>query len=245
MLEYDDVMNSQREVIYTKRHNALFGERISLDIANMMYDLCEGLINESQNNLEFNEFNLEVIRIFSTRCPFDEDTFKRGDATALTEQLYDHVLAHYQRKSHVIAEQAFPVIKDVYEKQSAQYENIVVPISDGPRTYQIVTNLKKGYESKGARLVKAYEKVCILLTIDEEWKEHLREMDELKQSVQNAAYEQKDPLLIYKFESFELFRKMLDRINRDISARLQKAHIPMRESAPAPIQKHRNHKSLI
>jgi preprotein translocase subunit SecA len=232
LLEYDDVMNSQREVIYTKRRNALFGERISLDIANMMYDLCEGLITESQNNLEYNEFNLEVIRIFSTECPFSAEEYKKKSEAELTEQLYDHVLAHYQHKSRIIGEQAYPVIKDVYEKQSAQYENIVVPISDGPRTYQIITNLKKAYETNGAELVKSYEKVCILLTIDEEWKEHLREMDELKQSVQNAAYEQKDPLLIYKFESFELFRKMLDRINRDISARLQKAHIPMRENAP-------------
>jgi preprotein translocase subunit SecA len=234
LLEYDDVMNSQREVIYKKRRNALFGERVGLDIANMIYDLSESVVSDLHGNVEFKEFNIELIRAFSIESPIDEEDYKKLNTEEVVEKVYDRVLAQYNRRAKYIAEQAYPVIKEVYEKQSTQYENIVIPISDGIRVYQIIVNLKKAYETKGLELIRSYEKLSILLTIDEEWKEHLREMDELKQSVQNAAYEQKDPLLIYKFESFELFKKMVERINRDVCAHLIKANIPMSQGTPPP-----------
>ncbi len=238
LLEYDDVMNSQREVIYKKRRNALFGERVGLDIANMIYDLSESVVSDLHGNVEFKEFNIELIRAFSIESPIDESDYKRLNTEEVVEKVYDRVLAQYNRRSKLIAEQAYPVIKEVYEKQSAQYENIVIPISDGIKVYQIIVNLKKAYDTKGMELIRSYEKLSILLTIDEEWKEHLREMDELKQSVQNAAYEQKDPLLIYKFESFELFKKMVERINRDVCAHLIKASIPMAPGTPPPPPQH-------
>lgn len=231
LLEYDDVMNAQREVIYTKRRHALYGERISLDIANQIYDVCESIVNENHGNTEFDDFNIELIRLLSIEAPFDEQTYLHSKPDALTQLIYEKILADYKRKTGHIAEQAYPVIKDVYENQGSTYENIVVPISDGQKVYQIITNLKKGVESKGLELVRAYEKAAILMTIDEHWQEHLRELDELKQSVQNAAYEQKDPLLIYKFESFDLFRKMIDEVNKEIIAKLVKGHIPIRDAS--------------
>jgi preprotein translocase subunit SecA len=235
LLEYDDVMNSQREVIYTKRRNALYGERISLDIANMFYDICENIVNQYHGNEEFIDFQVELIRVLSIDSPVTEQEYKSLKSNELTQKVYEKLYSDYQRKSKNIALQAYPVIKDVYEKQSDRYENIVVPISDGQRVYQIITNLKKATETQGSELVKSFEKSSILMSIDEEWKEHLREMDDLKQSVQNAAYEQKDPLLIYKFESFDMFSKMLDKINKDVSAKLLKAFIPVRH--PEEVQK--------
>jgi preprotein translocase subunit SecA len=225
LLEYDDVMNSQREVIYKRRRHALFGERLSLDISNMMYDICDNTINQYQNNAEFEEFNLEIIKQFSVETPFNDDEFKKLSSNELTEKLFNVVWDNYKRKSLGLAKQAYPVIKNVFEKQSAVYENIVVPISDGTHIYQIITNLKKAYESEASELVRSYEKTAILMTIDDAWRDHLREMDDLKQSVQNAAYEQKDPLLIYKFESFQLFRTMIENINQHLVSMLMKGHI--------------------
>jgi preprotein translocase subunit SecA len=225
LLEYDDVMNSQREVIYKRRRHALFGERLSLDISNMLFDICENLLAEYHSLVPYEEFNLEVIRLLSVETPFDHDEFMKLSASELTEKLYNEVWNNYRRKNTALAKQANPVVKDVFEKQSGVYENIVVPISDGTRVFQIVTNLKKAYESQCAELVKSYEKAAILMTIDDAWRDHLREMDDLKQSVQNAAYEQKDPLLIYKFESFELFRSMVDTINKHVVSMLIKGHI--------------------
>jgi preprotein translocase subunit SecA len=229
LLEYDDVMNSQREVIYTRRRNALYGERIDVDIANMLYDVSTAIINETHGNLEFEEFNLELIRNLSIQAPFGEDEYSQLSSDVLTERVYRAALENFERKTDAIARQAFPVIKDVFEKQSAIYENIVVPISDGQKIFQIVTNLKKSYESGAKELNRSFAKTIILYIIDDYWKEHLREMDELKQSVQNAAYEQKDPLLIYKFEAYELFKNMIDKINRDVISILMKAHIPLRD----------------
>lgn len=229
LLEYDDVMNSQREVIYTKRHHALYGERINVDIANMIYDVIEGIAEESIAAQDFENFNLELIKVLSVDSPVDEETFMKGDKTKITEAVYAVALDAYKRKSEVIANQAYPVISDVYLKQSAIYDNIVVPITDGAKVYHIVTNLKKSYETQGRELTRSFEKSAILLTIDDAWKEHLRELDDLKQSVQNATYEQKDPLLIYKFESFELFKQMMFRINRDITSILMKGRIPSQD----------------
>jgi preprotein translocase subunit SecA len=242
LLEYDDVMNSQREVIYTRRKHALYGERIDVDIANMMYDVCAAIVGEAHGNYSFDDFNLELIKHFSTEAPFGEKEYLELKPDELTERIYRTALESYDRKAVAIAKQAYPVIKEVYEKQSAIYENIVVPITDGQRIYQIVTNLKKSYETGGKDLIRSFSKTIMLITIDEYWKEHLREMDDLKQSVQNAAYEQKDPLLIYKFEAYELFKTMLDKMNRDIVSVLVKAHIPLRD--PSQVHEARQQRRL-
>ncbi len=229
LLEYDDVMNSQREVIYKKRRNALYGERLSVDIANMMSDVCESIVDEYQNNGDFEGFKFELLRTFSVESPFNEERFLKDNASELTDELYKLVLETYKRKEEAIASQAYPVIKDVYEKSGHTYENIVVPVTDGTKTIQVITNLEKSYKTEGKDLVKSYQKSAILAHIDESWKEHLRELDDLKQSVQAATYEQKDPLLIYKFESFELFKAMIDKVNRDVVATLVKGHIPIQD----------------
>ena len=201
LLEYDDIMNSQREVIYTKRRNALYGERLGVEISNMIYDVCESLVNEYQDYRDYAGFKLELIRLLAIDCPFSEEEFFERKPNELTEELHEIGVAHYVRKSELIAQTAFPVIKDVYENQGAQYENIIVPVTDGIKTINISTPLEKTHNSGGKELIKSIEKSVILALIDDDWKEHLREMDELKQSVQNAVHEQKDPLLIYKFEA--------------------------------------------
>lgn len=238
LLEYDDVMNSQREVVYKKRRHALYGERLEVDILNMMYDSVENLVQEYQGSEEFEDFNLELMRLLSIESPVTAEELKRMNAGELTDRIYQVMIDTYNRKVQNISKQAFPVIKDVYEKKSHIYQNIVVPITDGRRLYQIVCNLEKAYLNKGRELVKSYQKQIILNTFDEAWKEQLREMDDLKQSVQNATYEQKDPLLIYKFESFNLFKEMVSKVNKDIVSTLMKGHIPIqnpdqvREAAP-------------
>jgi preprotein translocase subunit SecA len=231
LLEYDDVMNSQREVIYTKRKHALLGERISVDINNMIYDVCESVVHDCHGHVDYSEFSLEVLRNLSAEPPVDEAEYMKADSTEITEKLFESIRDKYNRKQESIAQQAWPVIKDVFEKQGKVYENIVVPISDGSKVFQIITNLEKAYESNALEVLKSYEKTAMLATIDETWKEHLRELDDLKQSVQNATYEQKDPLLIYKFESFELFKVAIDRINKDVSSSLLKGNIPLQDSS--------------
>ena len=230
LLDYDDVMNSQREVIYKRRKHALFGERLSVDIANMMRDVCEALVDNYQDSSDFEGFKFELIRTLSIDSPVTQEEFLKLDGQEIVDKLHEIVKESYKRKEETIASQAYPVIKEVYEKHSHQYENIVVPITDGTKTIQVVTNLKDSYESEGRELVKSYQKNVILSTIDESWKEHLREMDDLRQSVQNATYEQKDPLLIYKFEAFELFKNMLEKISKDVAATLIKGHIPIQDS---------------
>ncbi|WP_423127660.1 preprotein translocase subunit SecA [Gaoshiqia sp. Z1-71] len=226
LLEYDDVMNSQREVIYKKRRHALFGERLEVDVLNMMYDSLENLVNEYYGG-DFEDFNLELMRLMSIESPVRQDEFLRLKPEEIIDRIYQVMIDSYTRKVETISKQAYPVVKDVYEHKSHLYQNIVVPISDGKRIFQIVTNLEKAYQNKGKELVKSYQKQIVLLTIDEAWKEQLREMDDLKQSVQNAAYEQKDPLLIYKFESFNLFKLMIQKVNKDIVSTLMKGHIPI------------------
>ncbi|MEX0988246.1 MAG: preprotein translocase subunit SecA [Bacteroidales bacterium] len=235
LLEYDDVMNSQREVIYTRRKHALFGERLGLDIANMIYDVTESIVHTYHGTDEYESFKMELIRIFSIESPVIEDEFKKIDAGDLVDRIYALMLETMKRKRETISSQAMPVIKDVYERQSQVYTNIVVPVSDGMRVFQVLANLEKSYKSEGTELVKSYEKTIILATIDQAWQEHLRELDQLRQSVRNAAYEQKDPLLIYKFEAFQLFTQMIDKVNKDVVSTLMKAHIPMRD--PASVQK--------
>ena len=227
LLEYDDVMNSQREVVYKKRRHALFGERLEVDVLNMMYDSVENLVNEYQGSGEFEDFNMELMRLLSIESPVKESEFDKLSSDEMIDRIYQAMIDTYNRKVQMIAKQAFPVIKDVYEKKSHIYTNIVVPISDGRRIFQIICNLEKAYQNKGKELVKSYQKQVVLNTFDEAWKEQLREMDDLKQSVQNATYEQKDPLLIYKFESFNLFKVMVGKVNKDIVSTLMKGHIPI------------------
>ncbi|MCL4856522.1 MAG: preprotein translocase subunit SecA, partial [Flavobacteriales bacterium] len=213
LLEYDDIMNSQREVVYTKRRNALYGERLGVEISNMIYDVCEDLVNEHQETRDYENFKIELIRLLGIQSPFSEQDFIDSKPNELIDELHELALNHYYKKSELIAQMAFPVIKDVYENQGAHYENILVPITDGMKQINISTPLEKTYNTECKELIKNIEKNVILAMIDEDWKEHLREMDELKQSVQGAVYEQKDPLLIYKFEAFKLFNRMLLKIN--------------------------------
>ena len=224
LLEYDDVMNSQREVIYKRRRHALFGERLGVDIANMIYDLIEQIVTEHQEASDFEGFKLELYKTLGTESPFDETEFLQSSPEKLTEELFDKVYKEYTEKRERLAKNVYPVVKDVYENQK-QYENIAIPFSDGSKEMQVIANLKKAVESEGKEIPLAFEKSIVLATIDDAWKEHLRELDDLKQSVQNASYEQKDPLLIYKFESFELFKKMIQKINKDVVSFLLRADI--------------------
>jgi preprotein translocase subunit SecA len=229
LLEYDDVMNSQREVIYKQRRHALYGERLKVDIANMMYDVCDSLVSQHHGISDFEDFKIDLIRILSIESPITEAEFLKLPTQEIIEQIYEKAINSYQQKNRIIAEQSYPIIKDVYERQGHQYENILVPITDGSKIFQVLVNLKKAYETGGKEVVKSFEKTSILSTIDDAWKEHLREMDDLKQSVQNATYEQKDPLLIYKFESYELFKSMMDKNNRQVVSALIKAQIPLKD----------------
>lgn len=228
LLEYDDVMNNQRTVIYARRRNALHGERVEVDILNMIDDYAESLSAQYKDSVDFETFRLELIRLLSMEPGFDEKAYNDSHTHELSELISKSILDTYQRRMATIAQQAYPVLKQVYEKQGDMYDNILVPVSEGNRIYQISTELKKAAETEGKEVIKSFTKTILLVMIDEYWKEHLREMDDLRQSVQNATYEQKDPLLIYKFESYELFKVMLEKINRDIIAALVKAHIPLR-----------------
>ncbi|WP_340114234.1 preprotein translocase subunit SecA [Maribellus mangrovi] len=227
LLEYDDVMNSQREVVYKKRRHALYGERLEVDILNMMYDSVEELVNQYHGSDQFEDFNMELMRLLSIDSPVDVEEFKKLNPTEISERIYEKMINGYNRKVDTIAKQAYPVIKNVYETKKEVYKNIVVPITDGKRMFQIICNLEKAYDNQGKELVKSYQKQIVLNTIDEGWKEQLREMDDLKQSVQNATYEQKDPLLIYKFESFNLFKVLIDKVNKQVVSTLMKGQIPI------------------
>jgi len=227
LLEYDDVMNSQREVVYKRRRNALFGERLAVDIANMFIETCESLVQSYQDLRDYEGFRMEIIRIFSLNTSITEDAFLKEKPDVLSDQLYHEIDAVYARKSQHISQLAYPVIKKVYEEQGQQFENILIPITDGAKTIQLLVNLKKAVDSQGKEVGKALERMITLAMIDDVWKEHLREMDELKQSVQHAVYEQKDPLLIYKLESFNLFSDMIGRVGKEISAFLMKGSLPV------------------
>ena len=226
LLEYDDVMNAQRDVIYKKRHHALFGDRLALDISNMIYDTIESIVFDSMDNRDFEGFNMEMIRNLGIESPFEENEFLQLKPEEATQRIYEIAYNTYRSKSERIARETLPVIKDVFENQGSQYKNIAIPMSDGIKTLDIITNLEKAYNSEGREVVIAIEKMVTLKIIDDAWKEHLRELDDLKQSVQNASYEQKDPLLIYKFESFELFKQMIGKINRDIVSFITKCDLP-------------------
>lgn len=230
LLEYDDVMNSQREVIYKKRKHALFGERLSVDISNMMYDVGEQILADYQEMGDYEGFELELLKTFACESPFDEKEFLTTKLDLASDKLFEYVYSSYQTKIKRIGEKAYPIIKEIFENNT-QFENIAIPISDGRKSMNVVANLKKAYEDQGREVVSSMEKGISLSMIDNTWKEHLREMDDLKQSVQNATYEQKDPLLIYKFESFELFKALVQKINKDIASFLIKGDIPLQDSS--------------
>ncbi len=232
LLEYDDVMNAQREVVYKRRKHALKGERLKVDISNMIYETAESIVEDNLDAKDYKNFDFELIRFFSISSPVDAQRFETIDKSTLIDQVYEAAYERFQNKTKQSAEQVFPVIKDVYENPSNKFERIVVPFTDGKKTLNVVTNLKNAYESGGEQLIEDFEKNISLAIIDDSWKEHLRKMDELKQSVQLAVHEQKDPLLIYKFESFELFKALMDKINKDIISFLFKGELPARESQP-------------
>ena len=226
LLEYDDIMNAQREFVYKRRRNALDGKRLQVDIANMIFDTCESIIHSNKPSKDFQNFEFELIKFSAMTSPFSEEEFQKLSESELAEKLYELITKHYQNKIERNAVLAFPVIKDVFENEGDKYERIVVPFTDGIKSLQVVTNLKEAYETEGKSLVTDFEKNITLAIIDENWKEHLRKMDELKNSVQNASYEQKDPLLIYKFEAFELFKKTVDEINKEVLSFLFKGELP-------------------
>ncbi len=237
LLEYDDVMNSQREVIYTKRRNALSGERVEIDVMNMMQDIAQILVEKSEG-MDYDSFSEFVMTSLSIDLGFDREFYDKAKDKEMVDALHSNMLKTYGRRMETMLQRAYPIIKEVYEKQSAIDQNIAIPISDGRKVMTLSVNLKKAYESEGKEIARALSKSITLWQIDDKWKEHLRNMDDLKQSVQNATYEQKDPLLIYKFESFNLFSEMLEELNKDVLSFLLRAFIPLtdasqaRESAP-------------
>ena len=227
LLEYDDVMNNQRTVIYTKRRNALYGDKLSIDISNMIYDTLEVMVADFKDDYE--GFSLEFIKVCGYECPIDETTFMKNRVKDNVEALYENVYAYYKERLANLGKLAFPFVKNIYEAKSYRYENIAFPITDGKRMITAIAPIEKSYNTEGKEISLSVEKSITLQIIDNAWKEHLRELDDLKQSVQNASYEQKDPLLIYKFESFGLFEKMLGGINKDITSFLCRATLPIAE----------------
>ncbi|MGJ1206302.1 preprotein translocase subunit SecA [Sphingobacterium lactis] len=236
LLEYDDVMNSQRTVIYTKRKNALFGERLDVDLNNTIYDVVEDVVLQAKEDNSFDEFQIEVIRIFAVNPAITQDEFTSTSANNLVEKLFTQVIDHYHQKAENIANQTLPVLTNVLAERGGMIENIIVPFTDGIRGIQVATNLKKAVETNGKEVFKSFEKGIVLALIDEAWKEHLREMDDLKQSVQNAVYEQKDPIIIYKMEAYNLFKTMLAGMNKDIVSFLFKGEIPGQQQEPENVQ---------
>ncbi len=247
LLEYDDVMNSQREVVYTKRRNALSGERVEIDVMNMMQDTAE-ILAEKAEGMDYDSFSEMVMSALSIDLGFTPEFYLHHNKPAeIAKALYDNILTTYKRRMDTLVARTMPVVKEVYEKQGAIYQNIAIPVSDGKKMLTMSVNLKKAYESEGREIARTLMKNITLYQIDEHWKEHLRDMDDLKQSVQNATYEQKDPLLIYKFESFNLFSQMLEDLNKDVLSFLLRAFIPLRDAsqAQAPSQQRKTDMSRM
>ena len=229
LLEYDNVMNSQREVIYKRRRNALFGERLQLDILTMLFDTCEDMVANAKAGENHEDFKLDVLRVLGFDLTMTAEEITKLQQGELAEKLYHQALTHYDRKNKFVAEKSMPVVKDVYKTRGATIQEILVPFTDGTKQIGVAANLKACVDTNNAELIKSMEKMITLAIIDQQWKEHLRDMDDLKQSVQNAVYEQKDPLLIYKFEGFEAFKRFIARVNEETVSFLMKADIPLRE----------------
>jgi preprotein translocase subunit SecA len=228
LLEYDDVMNAQRKAIYKKRKNALFGDRLDIDIDNMFFELCETTVQQYGGSA-FHEFEMELLRIIGIESPVDEAEFAKISRSELTDKVYAAMTESYERKCDKIATRALPQIKHVHENLANKYKDMVFPLTDGRRELQLIVNIEDAYHTEGKIISKAFEKNVILSKIDDEWKEHLREMDELRSAVRNASYEQKDPLVVYKLESYELFRSMLNRLNEEAVELLMKLDIPFEQ----------------
>ncbi len=222
-------MNAQREVVYKRRYHALFGDRLRVDIANMIYDTAEVITETNKAAQDYNNFEFELIRYFSMSSPITQQEFEKKDVLEIAGKVYKAAYEAYQNKMTRNAEIAYPVIKQVYETQKDKYKRILVPFTDGIKTLNVATDLEKAYETEGQQLILDFEKNITLAIIDDAWKTHLRKMDELKQSVQLAVHEQKDPLLIYKFEAFELFKSMIDKVNKDVISFLFKGELPQQD----------------
>ena len=235
LLEYDDVMNKQRTYIYARRHHALIGERVGIDLENMLWDVVENLVNTYDQPTDYDDLSMELMKIFTIEMPFDEATFASLSNEDRITRIHEAITEARERRSEQIAAVAMPVIKDWVENRGAQGK-IAVPITDGKRIFNIVCDINEAYRTECKSIVKEWHKTILLVTIDELWKEHLRELDQLRQSVQNASYEQKDPLVIYKVESFHLFEGMLNRLNEKTMSALMRGQIfvqPPRQQAPA------------
>ena len=237
LLEYDNVMNSQREVIYKRRKNALFGERLELDILTMLYDTCEEMVINAKNAVDYESLRLNALSVLGLDYELPKEKFEKTDASGLTNDLYHKALDHYHQKNKMVADKALPIVREIHRTRGATIENISVPFTDGTKQIGVAASLEKCVQTNNGELIKAMEKMITLAIIDQQWKEHLREMDDLKQSVQNAVYEQKDPLLIYKFEGFELFKRFIAKVNEDTISFLMKADIPVQK--PEQVQEAR------
>ena len=245
LLEYDDVMNSQREVIYTRRRRALYGERIEIDLNNIMYDYAEAFLN-AHEDWDYEDVRMELIREVALQPSFDEATYKKASRRDLLEMIVSDLREAYARRAKAVADTVRPVMQRVYEERKEQLDSTMYfPLTNGYLGYNVPVNLQKCKDSDGAEIFKMFSKVVMFTTIDDTWREHLREMDDLRQSVQNATYEQKDPLLIYKFESFGLFAKMLEKVNRDVLSILNKAYVPVRENNPESMQRNQASRAKV
>ena len=244
LLEYDDVMNAQREVVYKRRRHALHGERLRVDLANMIFDTSEIITESNKEAGDYKNFEFELIRYFSMASPISEDEFNKQSPQEIAGTIYKTAFAHYREKMQRAADLAYPVIENVYNTQRDKFKRVVVPFTDGTKTLQVVTDLEKAYETKGTQLINDFEKNISLAIVDDAWKTHLRKMDELKQSVQLAVHEQKDPLLIYKFEAFELFKDMIDKVNKEVISFLFKGEIPQETSNSLQEAKTRKQENL-
>ncbi len=233
LLEYDDVMNYQREAVYSRRRNAISGDKVEIDLRNMMLDSVNLLVDQCEG-MDFNSFQETLMAKLSIDCGFDEEFYSHAKRDELVRRLVEHIQESYQRRMDNLVEKLAPIIKTVYEKQGSMYQNIAIPVSDGRKTMTLSVNLEKAYNSEGREVGKTLSKNIILYQIDEHWKEHLREMDDLKQSVQNASYEQKDPIVVYKLESYNLFAGMLESLNQDVLTFLLRAFVPLRDASEAP-----------
>ncbi len=233
LLEYDDVMNYQREAIYSRRRNAISGDKVEIDLRNMMVDSVN-LFVEQCKGMDFDSFQETLMAKLSIDCGFDADFYAHAHDDEIVRQLVAHMQESYQRRMDTLVEKLAPIIKAVYEKQGSMYQNIAIPVSDGRKTMTLSVNLEKAYNSEGREVGKTLSKNIILYQIDEHWKEHLREMDDLKQSVQNASYEQKDPIVVYKLESYNLFARMLESLNQDVLTFLLRSFVPLRDASEAP-----------
>ncbi|HYF66483.1 MAG TPA: preprotein translocase subunit SecA, partial [Ohtaekwangia sp.] len=241
LLEYDNVMNSQREVIYKRRRNALFGERLELDILTMLFDTVEDMVINAKNSADYESLRLNALSVLGVDYEIAREEFDKWDQNKITDDLYNKALDHYHKKNEMVAQKAMPVVREIHRTRGATVENILVPFTDGQKQIGVAASLTKCVETNNAELVKSMEKMITLGIIDQLWKEHLREMDDLKQSVQNAVYEQKDPLLIYKFEGFELFKRFIAKVNEDTISFLLKADIPVQQ--PDQVQEARAQRS--